>query len=49
MLFSGVVIERWGRLANDMRCDVSLILHANSLKVNNDDQSQVNLTKEKVN
>lgn len=43
-----MVVRRWSRLINDMRCDVDLILHANYLKVNNEEQIQINITKEKV-
>lgn len=42
------MIQRWGRLANDMRCDIELVLVANYIKVNNQEQTQINITKEKV-
>jgi DNA helicase MCM9 len=41
------VIERWSRLVPEMRADIDLIIHANFVTVNNDEQSHVNITKEK--
>ena len=31
-----------------MRCDVELIIHANYIKINNEQQSRITLTNEKV-
>jgi DNA helicase MCM9 len=40
-------MQRWNRLIENMRCDVDLILYANFVRVNNDEQTQINITKEK--
>lgn len=44
---SGLVIERWARLSIEMRADIDLIIHANFITVNNEEQSHVNITSEK--
>ena len=31
-----------------MRCDIELVIHANFVKVNNDDNTHIHITKEKV-
>ena len=42
-----MAIQRWNRLTNDLRCDLDIILHANYLRVNNDEQNHIHITKEK--
>jgi hypothetical protein len=44
-----LVIERWGRLSNELRCSIEIIIHANYVKVNNEEQAHIQITKEKVN
>ena len=41
------MIERWARLVPEMRANIDMIIHANFILVNNDEQSHVNITKEK--
>ena len=45
---SGLVINKWSRSEPNMRCDVELIIHANYIKINNEQQSRITLTNEKV-
>ena len=49
LIKSAVVLKRWNRLVEEMRCDLEIVLHANYIKVNNDEHSQIHITKEIVN
>ena len=45
---SAIVLQRWNRLVEDMRDEAELILHANYVKVNNEEQSYINITPAQV-
>ena len=45
---NATVIERWNRLVAGSKNETEIILHANYIKVNNEDQAYVNITAAQV-
>jgi DNA helicase MCM9 len=45
---NGIVIYRFNKTQVDKRCELELVIHANFIKVNNDEQQQIHITKEQV-
>jgi DNA helicase MCM9 len=41
---NATVIERWNRLVAGSKNETEIILHANYIKVNNEDETYVNIT-----
>ena len=45
---NATVLERWNRIISGAKNETEIILHANHVKVNNEDQTYVNITATQV-
>jgi DNA helicase MCM9 len=45
---NGLVLRQWKRPEPNMRCEIEIIMHANYIKINNQQQTHSVITEEKV-